>query len=82
MGVFLAVFGIMLVVVLAMSVGFIAQRKTISGSCGGISALGMDKACDCKDPCDERKAKIAAEEKAAAKRAAKEKLWQDNRIDS
>lgn len=76
MGVFIAVFVIMLVVVLAMSVGFIAQRKTISGSCGGISSLGMEKACDCKDPCDEKKARMADEE-----RAAKEKQWQENRID-
>lgn len=81
MGVFIAVFVIMLVVVLAMSVGFLAQRKSISGSCGGISALGMEKACDCKDPCDDKKARMA-EEARAEKRAAKEKLWQENRIDS
>ncbi|WP_339878823.1 MULTISPECIES: (Na+)-NQR maturation NqrM [Pseudidiomarina] len=76
MGVFIAVFVIMLVVVLAMSVGFIAQRKSISGSCGGISSLGMEKACDCDDPCDDKKARMAEEA-----RAAKEKQWQENRID-
>ncbi|PTB85324.1 Na(+)-translocating NADH-quinone reductase subunit E [Pseudidiomarina aestuarii] len=69
MGLFLAVFAIFLVVVLAMSVGFIVQRKTISGSCGGIGALGMEKACDCDEPCDERKARMAKEEQ-----------WQQNRI--
>ena len=47
------------------------QRKTISGSCGGIGALGMEKACDCDDPCDDRKAKMAAEEA----RKEKEQAW-------
>ncbi|WP_417688163.1 (Na+)-NQR maturation NqrM [Pseudidiomarina sp.] len=69
MGLFLLVFAIFLVVVLAMSVGFIVQKKSISGSCGGISALGMDKACDCDEPCDDKK-----------ERMAKEKEWQKNRI--
>ncbi|SDB47470.1 hypothetical protein SAMN02927930_01838 [Pseudidiomarina indica] len=77
MGVFIAVFVIMLVVILGMSVGYIVQRKSLSGSCGGISSLGMEKACDCKDPCDDKKARMAAEE-----RAAKLKEWQKNQIDS
>lgn len=69
MEIFLLVFVLFLVVVLAMSVGFLVQRKTISGSCGGISGLGMEKACDCDDPCDAKK-----------KRMAKEKSWQEHRI--
>lgn len=70
MGLFLAVFGIFLLVVLAMSVGFIVQRKSISGSCGGIGNLGLDKACDCDEPCDDKKARMA-----------KEQEWQRQRID-
>ncbi|NTS78303.1 (Na+)-NQR maturation NqrM [Catenovulum sp. SM1970] len=77
MTVFLLVFGFFLVIVLAMSVGYWVQRKTISGSCGGIGALGIDKACNCDDPCDNRKEKMAKEE---AERAEKEKQWQNNRI--
>ncbi|KFZ31447.1 hypothetical protein IDSA_01655 [Pseudidiomarina salinarum] len=69
MGLFLAVFATFLIVVLAMSVGVIFQNKEISGSCGGIANLGMDKACDCDDPCDDKKARMA-----------KEKQWQENRI--
>ncbi|MDX1705833.1 (Na+)-NQR maturation NqrM [Pseudidiomarina sp.] len=69
MGLFLAVFATFLIVVLAMAVGVIFQNKAISGSCGGIANLGMDKACDCDDPCDDKKARMA-----------KEKQWQDNRI--
>ena len=52
---FIMVFALFIIVVLAMAVGYIVQRKTISGSCGGIGALGMEKACDCDEPCDKRK---------------------------
>jgi len=40
------VFAFMLLVVAAMSVGVLMGRKPISGSCGGMSALGMEVACD------------------------------------
>ncbi|EKE72360.1 (Na+)-NQR maturation NqrM [Gallaecimonas xiamenensis] len=77
MMVFVYTFGLFLLVVAAMAVGYIFQKKSISGSCGGISGLGMEKACDCPDPCDKRKARMAKEE---AKRKAKEAVWQENRI--
>ncbi len=35
---FLLVFALFVVVVLAMAVGYIMQKKSISGSCGGIGA--------------------------------------------
>ncbi|MCH8501388.1 MAG: (Na+)-NQR maturation NqrM [Aliidiomarina sp.] len=73
--IFLA-FILMLVVVVGMAIGFLVQRKAITGSCGGIGALGMEKACDCDDPCDDRKAKMAAEEA----RKEKEQAWQKQRI--
>lgn len=66
---FLITLAFFLIVVVAMSIGYILQNKTLSGSCGGIGALGMDKVCDCDDPCDKRKAKME-----------KEKSWQENRI--
>ena len=40
------VFFVMLLIVVAMSVGVLMGRKPISGSCGGMSALGMEVACD------------------------------------
>lgn len=66
---FIMVFALFLLVVLAMAIGYMVQRKSISGSCGGISSLGMDKACDCDDPCDKRKARMK-----------KEQLWKENQI--
>ncbi|HFK5777718.1 TPA: (Na+)-NQR maturation NqrM [Enterobacter ludwigii] len=58
---FLATFAIFLLVVLGMSLGWIIKRKSIQGSCGGISALGMEKVCDCPEPCDARKKRMARE---------------------
>lgn len=41
----IAVFVLMLLVVLGMSVGVIMGRKPIAGSCGGIANLGIEKEC-------------------------------------
>ncbi|MFK8019413.1 MAG: (Na+)-NQR maturation NqrM [Pseudomonadales bacterium] len=35
-----------IVVVAAMAVGVLAGREPISGSCGGIAALGLDTECE------------------------------------
>lgn len=49
MELFLVVFFAMLILIAIMSIGVIMGRKPIAGSCGGMSALGMDVACDiCK----------------------------------
>ncbi|WP_261844668.1 (Na+)-NQR maturation NqrM [Aliamphritea ceti] len=37
---------IMLLLVAGMAIGVIVKGKPITGSCGGMSALGMDTACD------------------------------------
>ncbi len=44
--IFIIAFGVMLFLVAAMSVGVLLGNKPISGSCGGMSALGMEVACD------------------------------------
>ena len=63
MGIFLIVFFFMLAVVLLMAVGLLMGRKPIAGSCGGMSAIGMDTACDVcggdKDICDTENEKTA-----------------------
>jgi len=65
---FLMTFGLFLVVMVAMAVGYLVKRKVITGSCGGISLLGMEKVCDCDEPCDRRKAKMAKEAQREANR--------------
>ncbi|MCB5162418.1 (Na+)-NQR maturation NqrM [Marinomonas algarum] len=58
-------FALMLLLVTAMAVGVLMGRKPISGSCGGMSALGMEVACDIcggdKGKCDDEKKKGTAE---------------------
>tara|TARA_R110002111_G_scaffold65774_5_gene107600 strand:+ start:615 stop:797 length:183 start_codon:yes stop_codon:yes gene_type:complete len=50
-----------------MSVGYLVQQKSISGSCGGLGALGIDKACDCPEPCDRKKMRLEKEQARQAK---------------
>ncbi|CQD40114.1 (Na+)-NQR maturation NqrM [Yersinia mollaretii] len=59
--VFIASFVFFLLAIAAMSLGYIVKRKTLQGSCGGIGALGMEKVCDCPEPCDARKKRLAKE---------------------
>ncbi|QIZ76071.1 (Na+)-NQR maturation NqrM [Ferrimonas lipolytica] len=62
---FIATFTVFLFVIAAMSIGYIIKRKSIGGSCGGLGSIGIDKACDCPEPCDKRKKKMADEARAA-----------------
>ena len=59
-----------------MAIGYVIQRKSISGSCGGLGALGIEKACDCPEPCDRKKARLEKQQL----REAKLKEWKDNQI--
>ncbi|PID41515.1 MAG: ApbE family protein [Proteobacteria bacterium] len=63
MGTFVVVFIVMVLFILIMSVGVLMGRKPISGSCGGMKALGMDVACDIcggdEDRCKKEKQKAA-----------------------
>ena len=40
-------------IVFLMAIGVIFSRKPIKGSCGGLSNVGVDKACNCEETCDE-----------------------------
>lgn len=51
MEVFLFTFLIMIIVFVVMAIDYLMRGKTISGSCGGLAALGIEKACDCTDAC-------------------------------
>ena len=43
MTVYLITFAVFLLVISGMAIGYIIQRKTISGSCGGLGAIGIDR---------------------------------------
>ena len=76
MSTFILAFGFFLLMTLAMAIGYIFQKKSISGSCGGLGALGVSKACDCPEPCDRKKARMEKEEA----RQEKLKEWKNNQI--
>jgi len=54
MAVFFITFVFFLVIVMAMAVGYIFQNKTLAGSCGGLANIGVDKSCNCDNPCEKR----------------------------
>lgn len=66
MELFLIIFGVMVLVVMAMSVGVIFSNKPIKGSCGGMSALGMDVACEIcggdRNKCENGSDELASDE--------------------
>lgn len=61
MSTILLTFGLFLLIILGMSVGYIFSKRSIKGSCGGITALGMKKMCDCETPCDMLQQKLDRE---------------------
>ena len=62
-------FIVLLVVIVGMSVGVIFSNKPIKGSCGGMSALGMDTVCDI---CGGRPEDCDGEQDAVQKKEIKE----------
>lgn len=64
MTIFLITLAFFLLVVAGMAVGYIFQQKSLAGSCGGLGTLGIDKACNCDNPCEKRQER---ERKAALK---------------
>ena len=69
MSLFILTFVLLVIVAAAMAVGMMVKNKTMASSCGGLGAMGIEKACDCDDPCDRRK-----------ERMAKEQVWKNNQI--
>lgn len=87
MQVFFLTLGLLLIVFVAMSVGYVFQKKSLAGSCGGLGTLGIDKACDCDNPCEKRQERMAKEQAESdaqngksAERTAKEENWKKNQI--
>ncbi len=68
MTIFLITLGLFMLVALGMAVGYIFQQKSLAGSCGGLGTIGIDKACNCDNPCEKRQERdrIAAEKENTA----------------
>ncbi|HBF47510.1 MAG TPA: hypothetical protein DDW91_14065 [Shewanella frigidimarina] len=73
MSTFIAAFVVLLLFFLLMSIGYIVKKKAVEGSCGGLGVLGIEKACDCDDPCEKRKRRMEKEQ-------ARNELLNQNRI--
>lgn len=77
MTVFLLTLAVVLVLFAGMSIGVLAGRKPIKGTCGGMAALGMDTECDIcgGDPnkCEEEQERVASSPKPLAYDAMAEK---------
>ncbi|PNI01472.1 (Na+)-NQR maturation NqrM [Vibrio diazotrophicus] len=56
--IYLITFGAFILFVLLMTLGVMAKRKPIQGSCGGLSNVGVDKVCNCETSCEEHKTKL------------------------
>ncbi|TYA46844.1 (Na+)-NQR maturation NqrM [Aggregatibacter actinomycetemcomitans] len=65
MKLFLLTLGIFLLIILAMALGYIVKRQALKGSCGGLSSLGIAKACYCDKPCDTLQSKLDAGDEQA-----------------
>ena len=44
MSLFFLTFGLLILIVAAMAIGMIVQRKSMASSCGGLGSVGIDKA--------------------------------------
>ncbi|WP_097461054.1 (Na+)-NQR maturation NqrM [Mangrovitalea sediminis] len=64
MSTFILVFLVFCVMIAAMSIGVMFGRKPLKGSCGGMSALGIDTACEIcggnRSKCEEVNARAAS----------------------
>lgn len=69
--VYLLAFGVLVLVIAGMSVGVIFSNKPITGSCGGLSAVGIDGTCEIcggdPDKCDEEQERRKSEDAEANK---------------
>lgn len=69
MKIFLATFTVLALAVIGMAVGVILSNRKLKGSCGGLSAVGIDKTCGCENPCERRLKRIAEAEQQASENA-------------
>ncbi|MEE3170798.1 MAG: (Na+)-NQR maturation NqrM [Pseudomonadota bacterium] len=78
MGTFLLVLFIVVLLVAAMSIGVIFGRKPISGTCGGIGALGISQSCEI---CGGNTKKCEEENERLARKGGEELAYDATRAD-
>ncbi|WP_390902299.1 (Na+)-NQR maturation NqrM [Vibrio rhizosphaerae] len=49
---YLLTFVVFMILILGMAIGVLFHRRSIQGSCGGLSSIGVERACNCKDVCE------------------------------
>jgi hypothetical protein len=74
MSTFIIVFIAMLGILLLMAVGVVFANKPIKGSCGGMSTLGMDSACDI---CGGNPSECEKEQRVVSEQDGPQPLYQD-----
>ncbi|PAR32258.1 hypothetical protein CGT99_08900 [Vibrio metoecus] len=55
---YLLAFGVFVLFALLMTLGVMAKRKPIQGSCGGLANMGVDKVCNCETTCNTHQHKL------------------------
>lgn len=55
---YLLAFGAFVLFAVLMTLGVMAKRKPIQGSCGGLANVGIDKECNCETTCDTHQRKL------------------------
>lgn len=58
--VFIVVFVVMSLTVAIMAIGVIFGREPIKGSCGGLNNVGVERACGCKEVCEQEVEQLQA----------------------
>lgn len=74
--------GVLVLVVAGASIGVMFKRQPLQGSCGGLGALGFEKACACKQPCDIAQEHLATQQYKANKAQGKVKSVGNSQVDS
>ena len=63
MQIFLLTLLVLLLAFLGMAAGVLLNNRELKGSCGGLSNIpGIKGDCSCANPCEKRKAQMAAEQ--------------------
>ncbi len=55
---YLLAFAAFMILILLMAIGVLMHRQSIKGSCGGLSSIGIERACDCVDVCEEHRKQL------------------------